>query len=162
VASAMLHLGSNMGDRRSNILHALDQIAILVGKIVIQSSMYLTSAWGKEDQPDFYNLAVEINTELEPIQVLEKTQEVETLLQRERVEKWGPRTIDIDILYYDNIIMNQKRLILPHPHMTKRNFVLVPLMEIAPFAVHPESKVTTIDLYLKCPDNGEVYLIEDE
>lgn len=158
----MLHLGSNMGDRKSNILNALDQIAILVGKIVMKSSIYLTEAWGKEDQEDFYNLAVEVNTDLKPLDVLEKTQQIETDLKRERIEKWGPRTIDIDILYYDNIIMNHKDLTLPHPHLAKRNFVLIPLMEIAPFAEHPETKETTIDLYLKSTDQGEVYLIDNE
>lgn len=130
---AYLSLGSNMGDRSFLLdescrrLKEHPQVDILK-----KSSIYVTKPWGVTDQPDFWNLALEIETGLSPLELLDICQKIEHELGRVRIVRWGPRTIDIDILSYDNKEWKNERLILPHPRMEEREFVLAPLREIAP------------------------------
>ncbi|WEK05874.1 MAG: 2-amino-4-hydroxy-6-hydroxymethyldihydropteridine diphosphokinase [Candidatus Devosia phytovorans] len=131
---AWLSLGANIGaDPAAQVLAAVEKIdAAEEIRVTRQSSLMITKPWGKLDQPDFANLAIEIETTLKPLELLDILQAIELEMGRVRVEVWGPRVIDIDIIAYDQIEMNTPRLTLPHPHAHERDFVLTPLAEIAP------------------------------
>ncbi|MCT4563941.1 MAG: 2-amino-4-hydroxy-6-hydroxymethyldihydropteridine diphosphokinase [Maledivibacter sp.] len=130
---AYLGLGSNIGEKKENIDSAVDMLkqhkSIEVKNI---SSYYETEPVGYEDQDWFVNVVVEIETNLEPYQLLEFCGSIEEKLKRKRIIRWGPRTIDVDILVYEGFTSQDERLTLPHPRMTERAFVMVPLYEIAP------------------------------
>jgi 2-amino-4-hydroxy-6-hydroxymethyldihydropteridine diphosphokinase len=151
-----LLLGANLGDRDATFAMAKNLIGIRVGKILTASSQYETAPWGVENQPSFLNQVVRINTSLSPMAVLAATQQIETELGRIRHEYWGARTIDLDILYYNDIIVDTTELRIPHPHLHRRRFTLVPLAEIAPDFLHPELLKTNDALLKDCPDEGEV------
>ncbi|KWT83445.1 2-amino-4-hydroxy-6-hydroxymethyldihydropteridine pyrophosphokinase [Candidatus Magnetominusculus xianensis] len=102
-----------------------------------RSAMYETKAWGVEAQPDFINMCVEIDTQLTPLQLLEALQAIEQQTGRQKSYKWGPRKIDLDILFYGGLVIDEERLKIPHPYAHLRRFVLEPLAEIAPEFVHP-------------------------
>jgi len=106
-------------------------------RIVAQSSIYESEPWGGVEQPQFWNMVVQIETALAPKVLLQTCQRVEDSLDRKRTVRWGPRTIDIDILFYDNIVSMDQELILPHPHIEEREFVLAPLREIRPNLILP-------------------------
>lgn len=142
-----LLLGSNLGNRQQILEKAIDLIQKNVGVIISQSKNYETKAWGKTDQPDFLNIAIEIETNLMPLEVLEKTQAIEDQLGRVRLEKWGARLIDIDLIFYGHEIIDiQHRLHIPHPLVQERVFALEPLAEIAPNFVHPVFGKTIFEL----------------
>ena len=151
-----LSLGSNMGDREANLQEARDRLEQFVGKIALQSSLYETEPWGLEEQDSFYNQVIMLNTQLKPREVLESTSRIEKNMGRKRKEKYGPRLIDIDILLYANYVVKDQGLYIPHPEMHKRNFVLIPLMEIKPDLEHPTQKMTIAELYAISEDLGEV------
>lgn len=132
-----LLLGSNLGDRRKFIADAVEHIASSVGEIEKVSSLYETQAWGKTDEADYLNQVVLVRSVLEPHAVLEKILGIEAEAGRLRAEKWGARTLDIDILFYDDRIVDEPDLKIPHPELHKRRFTLEPLAEIAPGLVHP-------------------------
>ncbi len=133
-AEALLALGGNLGDVRATFERA---VAMLCGddamRLVARSSDYRTPPWGVADQPDFINAAIIVATSLEPQALLARVQEVERALGRDRVgeQRWGPRPIDLDILAYDDIVLREPDLTLPHPQLFERAFVLLPLAEIA-------------------------------
>lgn len=128
-----LSLGSNLGDREGYLRRALEMLAELPGtRVVAASSMIETPPWGKTDQPAFLNMAAELETSLTPEELLEKIHKIETALDRQRTEHWGPRTLDIDLLVFDGEERDTPALKLPHPFLTQRRFVLEPLAEIAP------------------------------
>ena len=137
-ARAFLSLGANLGDRKATIEAALQALERGGGKVVRRSSWYETAPVGKTDQPWFLNLVVEVETPLSADDLLARCQRVERNLGRVRTERWGPRTIDIDILLYDGLAMTSPHLTIPHPRMTERRFVLLPLLEIAPDAALPD------------------------
>ncbi len=141
-----LLLGGNIGDSKQYIGDAKKMIETTIGAIKEESSLYQTSSWGKTNQPDFINQVIHIETEYNPQQLLSRTIAIENALGRQRAEKWGSRTIDIDILFYDNKIINEKELIIPHPHLHERRFTLIPLLEIAPEFHHPVLNQTIINL----------------
>ncbi|MBO9620421.1 MAG: 2-amino-4-hydroxy-6-hydroxymethyldihydropteridine diphosphokinase, partial [Niabella sp.] len=116
------------------------------GVIIKRSAIYETAAWGLTDQPDFYNQALEIATDLSPEQLMAVILNIETAMGRIREERYGPRTIDIDILLYGNFICDTPSVTIPHPRMTERRFVLTPLDEIAPDLVHPQLNKTIHEL----------------
>ena len=133
-----LLLGSNLGNREEILIKAIKLIDEKVGVIISQSKNYETKAWGKTDQPDFLNIAINITTDLMPMEVLEQIQAIEEQLGRVRIEKWGARSIDIDIIFYEQEIINiSHRLHIPHPLVQERIFALEPLAEIAPEFIHP-------------------------
>lgn len=126
-----LSLGSNIGDRKMYLLKAIKKIDNLDNTQVLAiSSFYQTKAWGNTNQDDFINCAIAIKTDLDPYILLDHCQEIEKDLDRIRHEHWGPRTIDIDILLYGQLEIKSDNLLIPHPYMYERAFVLVPLLEI--------------------------------
>ena len=128
-----LGLGGNLGDKIKNLRTAIERIKKIPNvKLLKISSFYETKAWGVENQPDFLNAAIKISTTLEPLKLLDELQKIETELGRVRLEHWGARTIDIDILLIDDLKINYERLQVPHPFLFERDFVLVPLAEILP------------------------------
>lgn len=157
--TAYLLLGSNQGDRLTLVQSALKAIDNQSNiRIVAQSSLYETAAWGKEDLPPHINIAVAVHTSLSPIDLLDAVQAIELDLGRERIEKWGIRTMDIDIIYYDDIVMDTAILTIPHPWMQDRRFVLVPINEIAPKMQHPKLFITNATLLALCKDTLAVNL----
>jgi len=157
--SVFLLLGANLGDRQKQLAAALAAIRSRVGRIDRVSGIYESAAWGMADQPRFLNQAIEVSTDLEVLEILDAVQKIETDLGRTRVAKWGARTIDIDILYFNAEIIEQERLTVPHPHIQDRRFALLPLNELAPDFVHPERKKTHRALLSECPDALEVLKI---
>lgn len=147
-----LGLGSNLGDRRANLLEATAQIAARVGAIQAVSNIYETQAWGIQDQPDFLNQVLEIRSSLNPEVLLDEILKIEQDMGRERRIKWGERLIDIDILFYGSRIVQTEKLTIPHPFLHQRNFVLFPLFEIAADWVHPVLRKTVSDLVLFSED----------
>lgn len=151
-----LHLGSNIGDRRSHIFTAISAIDAEVGEVTASSSMFMTEPWGNQDQSYFVNAAVGVTTTLNPIEVLDRCQSIEQKMGRERKEHWGPRIIDIDILLYDDLVIDSDRLTIPHTYMHERNFVLEPLAEIDPNIQHPLLKKSITTLLKESKDPGIV------
>ena len=128
-----LSLGANLGNREETLREAVKRLGAAEGvSVTAVSSVYETEPWGKTDQPRFLNLAAAIRTTLTPEELLALTQSIENALGRVRHERWGARTIDIDVLCFEGVERNTPELTLPHPYMTERAFVLVPLAEIAP------------------------------
>lgn len=156
----ILHLGSNVGRRRRNLEVATHLIDIKIGKIELRSSYYITEAWGVKEQADFINLALIVHTILPVEKVLSIIQQIESLLRRKRTIRWGKRIIDIDILFFDDQIIKKANLIIPHPQITNRNFVLVPLNELCPEFIHPELNQTINKLLLRCKDKSRVALLK--
>lgn len=156
IRSLIILLGANLGDRAATFHQAIDLITERIGPVVRQSGLYETAPWGVTDQPAFLNQVLMIETTLEPEAVLNQTQAIEQELGRVRLEKWGARIIDIDLLYYDQLVLQTDRLTIPHPYLHQRRFTLVPLVEIAPDCMHPVLKKTTVELLAKCEDSGEV------
>ena len=131
-------LGSNMGDRKEYLYGAVEALNTYTDIEVKKISTFIeTKPYGNEDQDDFLNGAIEVETMLSPMELLEVCQKIENEAGRERKEHWGPRTLDLDILIYDNQIIETERLVVPHPDMMNRDFVLRPMTEIAPGFVHP-------------------------
>lgn len=132
-----LLLGSNLGAREAYIKQAKELIENDLGQIHKTSSLYETAAWGETDQPDFINQVILVASPYSPRQVLEKILAIERQLDRTRIKKWAARTIDIDILFYNNESLNEVDLIIPHPYLHLRSFTVIPLAEIAPHFYHP-------------------------
>lgn len=159
---AYLLLGSNEGDKLQYLKLATQAIEKRLGKIMSSSKHYETQAWGLTAQEDFINQAVVIETALSVEQLMSNIQHIENDLGRVRSEKWASRTIDIDILLFDDIVINKKDLVVPHPHLHERNFALIPLMEIAGDIEHPVLKKTIEDIYFSCTDPSEVILLSEK
>lgn len=151
-----LLLGSNVGDRMDYLKKASISIESKIGKIVKKSQVYETEPWGEKEQDDFLNIVLEIQTKLNPTTTLDKIKEIESLLEREETYKWGPREIDIDILFFGDEMISEVNLTIPHPFIHERKFTLVPLSEIAPDLYHPFMGTTVIELLLSCEDMSDV------
>ena len=135
--SIFLLLGSNLGNRQNYLHEAIRLITQHIAPVIKTSSIYETQSWGKTDAPDYLNQVAVLETTIPPREVLRKILAIELMLGRKRDEKWGSRTIDIDILFYGTEIINEEGLHVPHPELHKRRFTLEPLAEIAPYLVHP-------------------------
>ena len=145
-----LGLGSNLGDKHEFITKAINQISKFKNtEITRTSSMITTKPYGKTDQPDFLNCIIELDTDILPEELLKKCLDIENQLGRIRNEKWGPRTIDIDLLFYEDKIINTKLLVLPHPELHKREFVLTSLNELCPNLVHPVLNKKIKDIFVE-------------
>lgn len=165
---AYLSLGSNLGERAYYLEAAIRGLGQCKDvKIRKESSVYETEPWGLAEQPVFWNMVLEIETELDPFELLNVCQKVENNLGRKRIIKWGPRTVDIDVLLYDNIVVDSLELIIPHPHLEEREFVLAPLRELRPELilpsgyiiqnVHGEGKVKNLGDLCKSTISSESY-----
>jgi len=135
MADALIGLGGNVGDARATLDDAVRRFCDGVEvKLVARSADYRTPPWGVRDQPDFVNLCLRVATDLSPQELLARALAVEAGLGRNRAveRRWGPRVVDIDLLAYDDLALDEPGLVLPHPRLAERAFVLVPLMEIAP------------------------------
>jgi 2-amino-4-hydroxy-6-hydroxymethyldihydropteridine diphosphokinase len=146
-----LQLGSNLFNREKQLQMAREAITKRIGPLLAVSAIYQTPAWGMEDQPDFLNQVITVQTSLHPIAILEEALKIEQDMGRERKEKWGPRLIDIDIIAIDDQVINLPQLTVPHPWMHVRRFVLEPMHDIAPFWVHPILGVTVQELLAALP-----------
>ncbi len=148
--TAYIGLGSNIGDREYQLNRALELLKSAEKvEVTTVSSFYNTAPVGYEQQPDFLNAVVEIMTTLSADDLLELCSKIEKELKRERIIRWGPRTIDLDILLFGNSVINEKDLVIPHPRMHERKFVMEPLNEIAPFVMHPVFNKSIRELFLE-------------
>lgn len=145
-----------MGKRERYLAEARTLIGRHCGPVCRESSIYETEAWGQTDQPSFLNQVLAIATALGPTQLIRELLDIEKRIGRVRSEKYGPRTIDIDILLFNNEIINTPLLQVPHPRMASRRFVLAPLAEIAPELIHPALHKTITQLLAECPDTLRV------
>ncbi|GLI53569.1 2-amino-4-hydroxy-6-hydroxymethyldihydropteridine diphosphokinase [Thermodesulfovibrio yellowstonii] len=144
-----LLLGSNLGNRGKNIDNAINELKACGLIISKKSSLYNTSPWGYTEQPEFLNQALECFTSFEPLELLKEIKKIEKKMGREKTVRYGPRIIDIDIIFYDDLIFKSDELTIPHPLMHERDFVLKPLCEIASDFVHPELKISVRKLLEK-------------
>lgn len=150
--TAYLLTGGNMGEREMYLQQAIKLVEECAGRVQTLSSIYETAPWGKTDQPAFLNQVLCIETILNPEDLLIVLLDIERKIGRQRHEKMGPRIIDIDILFYNNLVLETENLIIPHPQIAFRRFVLTPIMEIAPGFVHPVLKKSITTLLENCPD----------
>ena len=156
-----LGLGTNLGNRVANLQQSIDKIREEVGMVRQQSAIYQTKAWGVNNQPDFLNQVIEVATPLSPEETLKTILRIETTMGRIRTRKWYTRLIDIDLLFYEESIIKTSSLIVPHPYIQDRNFVLAPLVEIAPDLVHPIFKKNMMVLWEACEDTLLVKRFEE-
>lgn len=144
--------GSNQGNRAGRLAEAAKKIEETAGKILAASAVYRTEAWGLQHQPDFYNQVLRIETSHRPQMLLNQLLAIEKSMGRVRVKKWGPRIIDIDLLFYDQEMLDIPGLQLPHPGIPQRKFTLLPLFELAPDFIHPVSGKSIRTLLEECTD----------
>ncbi len=147
ITETYLIMGTNLGDRPAHLQQAIVEIERNIGSILNCSSVYETEPWGVTDQPSFYNQVLKVATTLDPLQLLTATLAIEKEMGRVRAERYGARIIDIDILFFDDLVINTDQLTIPHPRITERNFVLAPLAEIAPDLVHPVLHQTISEIW---------------
>jgi 2-amino-4-hydroxy-6-hydroxymethyldihydropteridine diphosphokinase len=150
--TAYLLLGSNLGDRAALLAGARAQLAAAAGEITAASALYETAAWGREDQPAFLNQALALRTELSAQELLAQCLATEQQAGRERLERWGSRTLDVDILLFGAEIIREPNLAVPHPRLAERRFALAPLAEIAGGVHHPAFGLSMAALLAQCPD----------
>lgn len=155
-----LLIGGNLGDRFLNLQKASELIAETIGGIQKKSAVYETAAWGLVEQPSFLNQALQVETELSPENLLSEIHLIEEKLERKRLQKWGTRTMDIDILFYESQVIDTPNLIVPHLYLHLRRFTLVPLCELIPDFVHPVLQKTVRELLEECEDELEVNIWE--
>ena len=148
-------IGSNLGKRRENCLLAIELIERKGISVKKRSSLYETEPWGVKDQPHFLNMAIEIETDLAPLELLHALKDIEREVGRRESYRWGPRIIDLDILLFGDIVENEGDLKIPHPFMHARDFVLRPLQEIAPNARHPLLKMSVRELLCRLTHKPE-------
>ena len=151
-----LLLGSNMGNSRQQLLQAIKLIKKKIGRVTRQSKLYATAAWGNTNQPDFLNQVIVVETTLAAAELIKNILSIETEMGRIRTVKNAPRIIDIDILFFNKEMIREKDLIVPHPEIQNRRFVLVPLNELSPGLKHPVLKKTIHQLLEACTDTLDV------
>ena len=156
MTNVYLLLGSNLSDTFQQLEIAKKHIISRIGNMVEQSNLYCTAAWGITDQPDFINQVITISTRYSPKIILKKIIDIEKKMGRIRTEKNAPRIIDIDILFYNDEIVSSDDLIIPHPLLQFRRFVLIPLNELAPEFLHPVLHKTVGQLLAACTDTLDV------
>lgn len=156
ITQLFLSLGGNLGNTQEIFEGAYPLIEKKIGKIAVYSSIYQTEAWGPIPQADFLNQVVLVTTSLKPEACLKELLKIEREFGRERKERWGPRTLDLDILYYGDVTIAESDLSIPHPRIAERKFILTPLAEIAPLFEDPSTGKTMVALLENCSDNSQV------
>ncbi len=157
IKTAYLGIGSNLGDRAGNLRHAVNMIREVTGTSVTESSVFETEPWGFSADTRFLNMVVGMDTSLEPKALLSAILEIEISMGRIRNKsRYSSRIIDIDILLFGDLVLYEKQLQIPHPHLHERRFVLVPLAELAPDFIHPLFKQSVHSLLESCPDQSSV------
>lgn len=162
--SVVMLLGGNQGERVALLMRAIGEIAHRIGTVSVASSIFETAPWGFDAEQDFLNQAVVVDTDMDAHTVLDITQEIEKELGRKRTgfvdvhthDTYSSRPIDIDLIFYNNEVVDDATLVLPHPRMSQRRFVLEPLAQIIPDFQHPKFKKTMVELLQECEDDGEV------
>ena len=150
-------LGTNLGDRASILGSARAALEVLATAGLVASPVYETEPWGLPDQPAFFNQVVGLNTDLAPHALLTELQRIEGRAGRIRDRaRWGPRSLDLDLLCWPNLVLDTPTLALPHPRLTERRFVLAPLADVAPSLQIPGLGATVAELLARCPDGGSV------
>lgn len=157
-----LILGSNLGDKFLAIQYAIRHIRQKIGPVEAESSYYDTQPWGYRHQANYLNKAIKVQTLMSPGELLEQLMAIEREFGRVRKEKWRERTLDIDILYYFDVAIKQDNLVIPHPEIPNRLFVLVPMCEIAPEELHPISGKSQKQMLDECPDTLGVVKLADK
>lgn len=150
--TVFLITGGNTGNRLQNLEKASQLIEAQIGDIVQRSEIYETEPWGKPDQPPFYNQVLKVHTDLTPGRLLHTILSIEQAMGRRRTTKNAARNIDIDILFFNDAVIRQAGLVIPHPEIPNRQFVLKPLCDMAPDMVHPVLKKSIRELLSTCPD----------
>tara|TARA_B100000214_G_scaffold358976_1_gene319963 strand:+ start:2367 stop:2852 length:486 start_codon:yes stop_codon:yes gene_type:complete len=158
--NVFLQLGSNMGNRIELLSKAEEKIHNDVGRIIKKSKIYESTPWKVDGQSNYLNQVIKIDTELDPLNLLRKILLIENDLGRKRLEKWGERLIDIDILFYNDSILETPNLCIPHKHLHERNFVLIPFNDIDAEWIHPKINKSISQLLTDCSDNSNVYEFE--
>ena len=148
--------GSNLEDRYEILTKSKDRISEAIGPIEASSQIYETEPWGMHNQPLFLNQAFHLKTSLGPFETLKRALRIQYVFKSDKKDKYGPRLLDIDILLYDQLIIDDPHLVVPHPRMHERNFVLIPLAEIAGTVVHPGFLKTISELRDLCTDSRDV------
>jgi 2-amino-4-hydroxy-6-hydroxymethyldihydropteridine diphosphokinase len=161
MTTAYLSLGSNIGDRAANIEQAIAALPARGVHLIGQSHLYETEPVELVEQDWFLNCVVEIDTDLQPQELMQALLAIEQSMGRERLVPKGPRLIDIDVLLFDSVVLKQPQLEIPHPRLAARRFVLVPFAEIAPVVVHPVLGKTILELLESTPDRSEVHRTEN-
>ncbi len=154
--TVFLGLGSNVGDRLSHLQQARDAIQNQIGEIIIASRLIETEAWGITEQGAFLNQVLKIRTNCSAFAILNFIDSYQAVYRNENYTKWGPRTIDIDVLYYDSYCIFAEEIELPHPFIAQRRFVLHSLAEIAPYWMHPVLRENQTQLLANCNDKTEI------
>ena len=149
-------LGSNIGDSRLQLSVAIKNIEQKIGNVIRQSKLYSTAAWGDTRQPDFLNQVILVETALTPLETMQTILAIEKEMGRVRTLKNAPRIIDIDILFFNKVVLDEPMLTLPHPEIQNRRFVLIPLNELAPNLHHPVLGLSIHELLEICPDRLNV------
>ena len=148
-------IGSNKGNRSGLINEAIDKIDIIIGKVMLKSSIYDTKSWGFNSN-NFYNICILVESKLSPELILNKTLTIEKEMGRlKKTDQYSDRFIDIDILFFDNMIVNSKTLDIPHPRIQLRKFVLTPMLELTPDLIHPILKKSIRQLEIECVDKDQ-------
>ena len=161
MAMVYLLLGTNLGERLENLRECVIELEKASIQILQSSCVYETAPWGYIEQPSFYNQALSVSTTMGPSALLSKLKEIEQVLGRVKVGRWRERKIDIDILYYDNLVVEDDLLKIPHVQIQHRRFTLIPLCEIAPNLVHPLLKKSNNELLNLCEDDSEVTRLQE-
>ena len=155
-----IQIGSNLGDREGYLKQSRLMLVDEIGLIIKKSSIYESSPWGVENQGSFLNQVLLLETDVKPFDLLDIILNIEKEMGRVRTEKWGERIIDIDILFYNNEIIETNSLCIPHPYISKRRFVLTPLQEIGKNFIHPILQKTINELLIECLDEEKVSIYE--
>lgn len=156
-----LHLGSNKGNRLKNLQSAYENIEGRIGKILLKSQNFETAPWGNLDQSSFINSAIKVETTKNPFELLFEILSIEDDLGRKRTTKWAPRVIDIDIIFYENLVIQSSILTIPHIHYSNRKFVLTPLLDVVSDFIDPQSDLSITESMHSCQDTSDVKVYSD-
>jgi len=156
IENIFLGLGSNLGDRKLNLKKSITLLDSRVGRILNKSRIYESEPWGLKEQSHFLNQVIEIESQIEPIDLLNICKNIELDMGRKSEIRWGKRCIDIDILYYKSRVINNKNLVVPHKLMHERNFVMIPLNDLNEYHQHPILKRSNKEILNNCIDSCKV------